>query len=162
MNRPFSDVDYSELEKRLDALISDSPAAVSALANSSALIFEHIPDVSWAGFYVRRGEELILGPFQGKTACIVIPRGRGVCQAALREGKTVVVDDVTAFPGHIACDARSRSEIVVPVKYRGEVVAVLDIDSYSPGRFSGADAPGLEKLVGVVEKTVGDRISGLV
>lgn len=162
MSREFSDVNYTELEKRLDSLISDSPAAVSALANASAMLFEFMPDVSWTGFYIKRRGDLILGPFQGKTACIVIPEGRGVCQAALRNGKTVVVDDVTSFPGHIACDALSRSEIVVPVNHRGEVVAVLDIDSYSPGRFTDADASGLEALVLIIEKTVGDSISDIV
>ncbi len=156
------DVGYYALEKQLDALISESPAAVSALANASAFLYENLPDVSWVGFYLERNGELILGPFQGKTACIVIPEGRGVCQTALMREKTVVVDDVTSFPDHIACDALSRSEIVVPVKHRSEVVAVLDIDSYSPGRFTDSDAAGLEKLVTIIENAVGDRISRLV
>ena len=157
-----SEVNYSELEITLRSLISDSPAAVSALSNTSALLFERLPDVSWVGFYVERDGELILGPFQGKTACIVIPRGRGVCQAALTGSKTVVVDDVTSFPGHIACDAGSRSEIVVPVRDGEKVVAVLDIDSYSPSRFTRDDADGLEKLVRIIEDEVGDKIPGII
>lgn len=162
MTSNSNEVNYSELEASLRSLISDSPAAVSALSNAAALLFERLPDVSWVGFYVERDGELILGPFQGKTACIVIPRGRGVCQAALGADKTVVVDDVASFPGHIACDAGSRSEIVVPVRCGGKAVAVLDIDSYTPARFDGEDAAGLEKLVRIIENEVGDGISRII
>jgi GAF domain-containing protein len=117
----------------------------------AALLWEFVPDLNWAGFYrMARDqageEELVLGPFVGRPACIRIPIGVGVCGAALQSGKTQLVEDVHSFPGHIACDAASRSELVVPVKRDGKVIAVIDLDSPSPARFSGADAAGIEAL----------------
>ena len=114
-----------------------------------------MPNINWAGFYIVRGEDMALGPFQGKPACIHIPRGRGVCGAALREGCTVLVPDVHAFPGHIACDSASNSEIVVPLRAGGELAGVLDIDSPWPGRFTEEDQTGLEGFARILEEAWG-------
>ena len=124
------------------------------LSNLSALIFQTLDDLNWAGFYLREGETLVLGPFQGRVACIEIPLGRGVCGTAAEEDKTQLVPDVHAFPGHIACDGASNSEIVIPLHRGGEVVGVLDIDSPLLGRFSETDKAGLEALAAVIEKHV--------
>jgi L-methionine (R)-S-oxide reductase len=138
---------YRELVPQLAALVAGEPDLVANLANAAAAIKECVIAASWVGFYRRIGAELVLGPFQGKVACVRIPLGRGVCGTAAAEARTIVVDDVERFPGHIACDAGSRSEIVVPlVGAGGEVVAVLDVDSYQPAAFDAVDAAGLEAV----------------
>ena len=137
--------DYSLLAKQIEALAEDCPEEVALMANVSALLWETLPDLNWAGFYRVRGDELLLGPFQGKVACVRIARGRGVCGTAWETDATQLVPDVHAFPGHIACDSASRSEIVVPLHGgSGGVKAVLDIDSPLPARFSDEDRAGLE------------------
>lgn len=138
--------DYHVLRQQLLALTEGEREPIPNLANASALIWQALDDINWAGFYLNTGEELLLGPFQGKPACIRIPYTRGVCGAAFRENATQRVWDVHLFPGHIACDGASRSEIVIPLRSRGRIVGVLDIDSPLPGRFSPADQQGLEAL----------------
>jgi L-methionine (R)-S-oxide reductase len=138
---------YRELATLVRGLIEDETDGLANAANFSALLYETLPALNWIGFYLLRGEELVLGPFQGKVACVRIALGRGVCGTAARARKTVVVPDVHAFPGHIACDAASRSEIVVPLLSGGELFGVLDLDSPEPGRFDADDASGLEALV---------------
>lgn len=138
---------YADLIAAADAITRDESDAIANMANVAALIWQFLPDLNWAGFYRMVGDELVLGPFQGKAACIRIPLGRGVCGTAAASGKTQLVDDVHAFPGHIACDAASASEIVIPVSLNGQVVAVLDLDSPTTGRFDAADQAGLEALV---------------
>jgi L-methionine (R)-S-oxide reductase len=135
---------YLALNQQLAALIGDERDAIANMANMAALIFHALPDLNWAGFYLMRNGELVLGPFQGKPACIRIPLGRGVCGTAAATRETQVVPDVHAFPGHIACDADSRSEIVVPLLVDGVCVGVLDLDSPKPGRFDEDDRAGLE------------------
>ncbi|WP_439547561.1 GAF domain-containing protein [Sandarakinorhabdus sp.] len=135
---------YRDLNQQLAALISDERDFVANMANMAALLFQQLPDLNWAGFYLMRGPELVLGPFQGKPACIRIPIGRGVCGTAAATRTTQVVPDVHAFPGHIACDADSRSEIVVPLMVDGVCVGVLDLDSPRPDRFDADDQAGLE------------------
>lgn len=137
---------YAELLPQLASLVDGEPDLVANLANITAALRECLPIASWVGFYVRRGDELVLGPFQGKIACVRISFGRGVCGTAAAEKRTVVVPDVEQFPGHIACDAGSRSEIVVPVLRRGEVVAVLDVDSYELAAFDDVDAQHLGRV----------------
>ena len=133
--------DYASLTLRLEALVQDVPHPVANMANAAALLYRSLPDVSWAGFYLRHGEELVLGPFQGKPACIVIPLGKGVCGTAARTGQSILVPDVHAFPGHIACDPDSRSELVIPLFRDGVCFGVLDLDSASPARFREEDKP---------------------
>lgn len=145
-------VDYSALTAQALALVEGVPYRVANLANVSALLWQALPQINWAGFYLREGDCLILGPFQGKPACIQIPLGRGVCGTAAGENRTVRVEDVHTFPGHIACDGASNSEIVIPLRKNGAVWAVLDIDSPLRGRFSQADQAGLEQLAGALEK----------
>lgn len=138
---------YADLGRQLAALIGDERDAVANAANSSALMFQMMPDLNWAGFYfLRAGNVLVLGPFQGKPACIRIPVGRGVCGAAAERRHSVLVEDVHAFPGHIACDAASRSELVVPLMRDGRVLGVLDLDSPLPARFDAEDQAGVEAL----------------
>jgi GAF domain-containing protein len=137
---------YRELLPQLASLLDGEPDLIANLANTVAALRECVPAASWVGFYIVRGGELVLGPFQGKVACVRIAFGRGVCGTAAAERKTMIVPDVEQFPGHIACDAGSRSEIVVPITRsgrRGEVVAVLDLDSYDLAAFDDADAAGL-------------------
>ena len=142
--------DYELLLAQAEALITGHVTA--DLANLSALIFSALEDVNWAGFYLFEEETLVLGPFQGNVACVEIPRGKGVCGTAAAEDRTLVVPDVHRFPGHIACDSASRSEIVVPIRADGRVAGVLDIDSPSLARFTDRDRDGLEKLVRTLEK----------
>lgn len=123
---------------------------MTSLANASACLMQQLPDVSWAGFYLLSGQTLYLGPFQGKVACTKIPLGKGVCGTAAQKRQTIVVPDVHQFPGHIACDRESRSEIVVPLIASGRVVGVLDLDSNTEGRFTQADAAVLEEAAGVI------------
>ncbi len=138
---------YRELVPQLAALLEGEPDLVANLANAAAAIRACVPAASWVGFYVMRGGELVLGPFQGNVACVRIALGRGVCGTAAAERRTVVVPDVEQFPGHIACDAGSRSEIVVPIFGRGgALVAVLDLDSYELAAFDEVDAAGLAPI----------------
>lgn len=138
---------YRELAGQLEGLLSGEADAIANAANASALIFQMLPDLNWAGFYFRRSEdELVLGPFQGKPACVRIAVGRGVCGSAVAEKKSMLVADVNAFAGHIACDAASRSELVVPLIRDGRVFGVIDLDSPLPGRFDSDDQAGLETL----------------
>ena len=138
---------YAGLVEQARALLEGERDATANAANLSSLIFHALPDVNWAGFYWMKGRELVLGPFQGKPACVRIALGRGVCGTAAREARTLVVPDVDAFPGHIACDSASRSEVVVPIAVGGKVVGVLDLDSPLPRRFDEEDARGLEAVV---------------
>lgn len=138
--------DYTRLAQELAALLAGESDPVANAANAAALIFDALPEVNWAGFYFLKGGELIVGPFQGKPACVRIALGRGVCGTAAAQRRTLVVPDVHQFPGHIACDAASRSEIVVPLIAGGALLGVLDLDSPRPGRFDEADARGLELL----------------
>ena len=135
---------YRQFDAQLAALIGDERDFIANMANMAALIFHQLAGLNWAGFYMMKDGELVLGPFQGKPACIRIPLGRGVCGTAAATRETQVVPDVHAFPGHIACDADSRSEIVVPLIRGGVVIGVLDLDSPNPGRFDDADREGLE------------------
>ena len=150
---------YRQLCDAADALTQGEPDPVANMANVAALLWEFVPDLNWAGFY-RMGssstgaDELVLGPFVGRPACIRIPVGRGVCGAAARDGETQLVEDVHAFPGHIACDAASRSELVVPVQRDGRVIAVIDLDSPNPARFSAEDARGVEQLAALLSARI--------
>lgn len=138
---------YRELLPQLASLVEGEPDLVANLANAAAAIRAGVPAASWVGFYVMRGGELVLGPFQGNVACVRIALGRGVCGTAAAERRTMIVPDVEQFPGHIACDAGSRSEIVVPIFGRGgALVAVLDLDSYELAAFDEADAAGLQPI----------------
>jgi len=138
---------YHDLHAALDALTADEPDAIANMANAAALIWQYLPDLNWSGFYRLVGGELVLGPFQGKPACIRIAIGTGVCGTAAATRETQLVEDVHAFPGHIACDAASRSELVVPIIHDGALIGVLDLDSPSPARFDAEDAAGCEALV---------------
>ena len=149
MNRT---VDYPLLHARLSALTEGIPYEIANLANAAALLWETLPEINWAGFYKMVDGALVLYPFQGKTACIRIPVGRGVCGTAVAEDKVQLVPDVHHFPGHIACDCASRSEIVLPIHKDGEIWGVLDIDSPYEGRFTEADREGLRKIVAFLEK----------
>lgn len=142
---------YPLLYQQLEALTRDVPHRIANLANASAVLMEALKEINWVGFYLMEGQNLVLGPFQGKPACIEIPVGRGVCGRAAETGQTQLVADVHAFPGHIACDSASRSEIVVPLYRDGHVAAVLDVDSPQVGRFSQADKEGLESLRPILE-----------
>lgn len=140
---------YPLLCHQLDALCAGC-CPLSALANAAALLWDALPDINWAGFYLLKDQVLHLGPFQGKTACISIPVGRGVCGTAAAEAKVLLVRDVHAFPGHIACDSASNSEIVLPIISEGRLLGVMDIDSPLFARFDDTDAAGLEKLCGIL------------
>ena len=144
--------DYLELERRLTALIHGVPPFIANLSNASALLFDTLEDINWAGFYLMEQGRLVLGPFQGKPACIEIPLNKGVCGAAASSGETVLVENVHEFPGHIACDSASNSEIVIPIRKKGAVVGVLDIDSPTVGRFTETDKEGLERFVKALER----------
>lgn len=137
---------YRMIHAQLKSLLENEPHVIPNLSNASALLNLALPDINWAGFYLIKNGELLLGPFQGKPACIHIPIGKGVCGTAVAEGKTQVVPDVHAFPGHIACDSESNSEIVVPIFVDNKVIGVLDIDSPLFNRFDDTDREGLEKV----------------
>jgi L-methionine (R)-S-oxide reductase len=141
---------YDELAVELTALISDEPDLIANTANMAALLYHRLPELNWAGFYFAKAGELVLGPFQGRPACVRIAWGNGVCGTAASRGSAIVVPDVDAFPGHIACDAASRSELVVPLVSLGRVVGVIDLDSPRRGRFDDADRAGCERLVAVL------------
>ena len=147
-------MDYGLLCSQLASLAEADRWYVPLMANAAALLYDAMADVNWTGFYLLRGEKLVLGPFQGKVACIHIPLGRGVCGTAAQRDATELVPDVHAFPGHIACDSASNSEIVIPIHSGGRVVAVLDIDSPILNRFSEADRMGLEGFVRVLEERI--------
>lgn len=147
-------VNYDLLVSQLAALTDGIPYETANLANASALLWQELPDLNWAGFYKMTDGALVLGPFQGKPACIRIPVGRGVCGTAVAEGKTQRIENVHEFPGHIACDSASNSEIVIPLYKNGEVWGVLDIDSPLFSRFSAADQAGLERFAATLEKTL--------
>ena len=140
---------YELLAAQLEALLADERDCIANAAQFSAFLFHELGDLNWAGFYMARGEELVLGPFQGKVACVRIPFGRGVCGAAASTQQTQRVDDVHAFAGHIACDSASNSELVVPLIKDGRLVGVLDLDSPRPARFSPEDQLGIERLVAI-------------
>lgn len=141
---------YELVIKQLEALIAGEPNLIANLANAAALLHQFLDDINWVGFYLAEGEELVLGPFQGLPACVRIPFGKGVCGTAAQNKRTELVPDVHQFPGHIACDAASRSEIVVPMLKDGNVIGVLDIDSPSKNRFDHIDQQYLEKFVDVL------------
>ena len=151
MNR---NVNYPFVAQRLVALTDGIPYETANLANASALLWQYLPDINWVGFYKMTDGMLVLGPFQGKTACVKIQVGKGVCGTAVAEDKVQLVYDVHDFPGHIACDSASNSEIVLPIHVNGEIWGVLDIDSPFVGRFTGEDQTGLEKIVTILEKVL--------
>ena len=145
---------YAALADSAEAITAGEPDSVANMANVAALIWHFVPGLNWAGFYRVVGSELVLGPFQGKPACIRIPLGKGVCGTAAVLGETQLVADVHAFPGHIACDAASRSELVVPVMREGAVVAVIDLDSPLAAHFEAEDALGLERLAARIASVI--------
>jgi L-methionine (R)-S-oxide reductase len=146
---------YAELARDLTALLSGERDLIANAANTSALIYGALPDLNWAGFYLYKSGELVLGPFQGKPACVRIAIGKGVCGTAAERRETVLVEDVHAFPGHIACDSASNSEIVIPLLRGGELLGVLDLDSPKLRRFGAVDQRGLEALVEIFIESLG-------
>lgn len=147
---------YAMLEKMLKSLVENTPYLTANLANASALLSDALKDINWVGFYLMEGNDLVLGPFQGKVACVEIPVGRGVCGAAAERKEIVRVENVHEFPGHIACDCASNSEIVIPLLADGEVMGVLDIDSPLIGRFTAEDEEGLARIGKVLESLFDD------
>lgn len=143
---------YRLLNQQAQALIEQETDLIANMANLSALLFNQMPDLNWAGFYIMRNGELVLGPFQGQVACVRIPVGKGVCGTAVASGQVQLVKDVHEFPGHIACDAASNSEIVLPLRHNGDIIAVLDIDSPSLARFDVEDQQGLEQFIAIFEQ----------
>lgn len=141
---------YRDLLAAIDGVTAGETDAIANMANAASLLWHYLPDINWAGFYRAVDGELVLGPFQGKAACIRIPFDKGVCGAAARTRQTQLVDDVHAFPGHIACDADSRSELVVPILHQETLVAVIDLDSPSPARFDSEDAAGIEAIAALL------------
>lgn len=148
--------DYRSLIESMESLAAASSELIPVTANAAALLFHSMENINWAGFYFVKDDALLLGPFQGKVACVKIARGKGVCGIAWEKDETQTVPDVHAFPGHIACDADSRSEIVVPIHKDGNVIAVLDIDSPVIGRFTEEDTAGLEKFALSLERIIGE------
>ena len=145
---------YRDLAQALEALIGDEPDSIANMANAAGLIYESLPDVNWVGFYRNVGDELVLGPFQGRPACIRMTFDQGVCGAAAKSRQVQRVEDVHAFPGHIACDSASRSEIVLPLVRDGELLGVLDIDSPKPSRFDEEDEAGLRPIAEFLTRVV--------
>ncbi|MBV8867009.1 MAG: GAF domain-containing protein [Acidobacteriaceae bacterium] len=141
---------YGQICEQLDQLLGTEENFIANAANTAALLYQLLPDVNWVGFYIAEGDELVLGPFQGKPACARLQFGKGVCGTAAAEGQTIVVPEVSKFSGHIACDAASQSEIVVPLLNWGNVVGVLDVDSASLNRFDEEDQEGLESVAAVL------------
>ena len=152
---------YRELLAQLAGLLAGERDPWANAANASALLFSSLPDLNWAGFYFLRGGELLVGPFQGKPACVRIALGRGVCGSAAAARRTLVVPDVHAFGDHIACDAASNSEVVVPILYEGRLVGVLDLDSPSFARFDEQDAAGLEQVASMIAAGCDWRLAGI-
>ena len=146
--------DYKLLGEQIKALAEDEPGFIPVLSNASALLFDNIENLNWAGFYLMNKGSLLLGPFQGKVACVNIEKGKGVCGTALKKDEIIRVEDVHKFPGHIACDSASNSEIVLPIHYDNKVVAVLDLDSPLLNRFSIKDEEGLKEFVSVLESII--------
>ena len=145
---------YRQLVDAAEALTAGEPDGVANMANMAALLWDFLPDLNWAGFYRVVEDELILGPFMGRPACIRIPMGQGVCGTAVKDAATQLVEDVHAFPGHIACDALTNSELVVPVVRDGTVIAVIDLDSPAKARFDAEDAAGIEALAAAIAKRI--------
>ncbi|RIN29245.1 GAF domain-containing protein, partial [Staphylococcus succinus] len=145
---------YNLLQKQVASLIEDESNLIAILSNVSALLNDSLDQINWVGFYLKENDELILGPFQGHPACVHIAIGKGVCGTAVAENTTQLVEDVHAFPGHIACDANSKSEIVVPLHRNDEVIGVLDIDAPIIGRFSDNDRHALEEIVKIIEQQI--------
>ena len=143
---------YLQMNGYLQSMIQDEPDWLAGLANASALLYQLMPEINWAGFYLYKGGELVLGPFQGKPACIRIAIGRGVCGAAAKTGEMQIVQDVNLFPGHIACDSESQSEIVLPVFQQQRLIGVLDIDSPVKSRFDREDADGLAQFINILHQ----------
>jgi L-methionine (R)-S-oxide reductase len=141
---------YAQLHQQLRALLADETDRIANYANFSALVFSSLPDLNWAGFYLLQRDVLVLGPFQGKPACVRIPMGQGVCGTAAQQRTAMVVPDVHAFPGHIACDSASQSELVIPLIRGGELLGVFDVDSPLRGRFDADDRVGIEKLLSLL------------
>ncbi|QJI70602.1 GAF domain-containing protein [Staphylococcus haemolyticus] len=148
----IKETNYNLLTKQLQSLIEDEQNLIAILSNTSAILNDNLDQINWVGFYLIENEELILGPFQGHPACVHIAIGKGVCGTAVAEDKTQLVKDVHAFPGHIACDANSKSEIVIPIHVNDEIIGVLDIDAPITDRFTNEDKEGLEVIVKVIEK----------
>lgn len=151
-------INYFEIAQQLQALVEGVPYPVSNLANASALLWQAMPDINWVGFYKLVDGRLVLGPFQGKPACIVIPMGRGVCGTAAQERRTVRVENVHDFPGHIACDSASNSEIVLPLTENGALWGVLDIDSPTLSRFTEADEAGLTQIAAILSDMLSKKM----
>ena len=149
----MSQSEYERVASQAEALVSGEKDLIANMANISALLFNHLEKVNWAGFYLYREDQLVLGPFQGQPACIRIPMNQGVCGTAAADRSTLVVEDVHAFDGHIACDAASNSEIVIPLVVNDQLIGVLDIDSPEFGRFTDVDKAGLEKIARMLEAT---------
>ena len=149
----MSQSEYERLAAQAEALVSGEKDLIANMANISALLFNHLEKVNWAGFYLYKEDQLVLGPFQGQPACIRIPMNQGVCGTAAADRSTLVVEDVHAFDGHIACDAASNSEIVIPLVVNDQLIGVLDIDSPEFGRFTDVDKAGLEKIARMLEAT---------
>ena len=147
-------MDYKNTVKEVTGFAESEPWYVPLLSNVSALLYEELEDVNWLGFYILKDGQLLVGPFQGRVACIRIPIGKGVCGTAVRDDRTIRVEDVHEFPGHIACDSRSLSELVIPIHSDGRIIGVMDIDSPIKGRFSAEDEEGLTMVVQVIEKYI--------
>lgn len=147
-------LDYSLLNRQLDGLLSGEQDLIANLSNASAFINQFLPNINWVGFYLIKNNALKLGPFQGLPACVDIEIGKGVCGTAVAEKQSQLVEDVNQFPGHIACDANSQSEIVIPIYYSKEIIGVLDIDAPVKSRFNQTDLEGLELLVKTLEKHI--------
>jgi GAF domain-containing protein len=149
------EIAYQELARDLAALLAGEQDLIANAANTAALVYDALPDLNWAGFYLYKSGELVLGPFQGKPACVRIAMGKGVCGTAAARRQTVLVEDVHAFPGHIACDSASNSEIVIPLARGPELLGVLDLDSPRHARFGATDARGLEALAKIFLESLG-------
>lgn len=147
----IKETNYNLLGKQLASLIEDETNLIAILSNTSALLNDNLDQINWVGFYLIENNELILGPFQGHPACVHISIGKGICGTAVANNQTQLVDDVNTFPGHIACDANSKSEIVVPIHVDNEIIGVLDIDAPITQRFSKGDKQGLEEIVSILE-----------
>ncbi|GBQ99378.1 GAF domain-containing protein [Gluconobacter cerinus] len=156
MSAPIHRLTVEDLVETVESVVASETDQIANMANIAALLFEALPDINWAGFYLFKDDQLVLGPFQGRLACTRIPLGKGVCGTVAQQKTTLVVPDVHAFPGHIACDAASASEIVVPILHDGNLIGVLDIDSPVKNRFDAEDQAMIEKIVSAFEKTLTD------
>ncbi|OAJ66060.1 GAF domain-containing protein [Gluconobacter cerinus] len=154
MSAPIHRLTVEDLVETVESVVASETDQIANMANIAALLFEALPDINWAGFYLFKDNQLVLGPFQGRLACTRIPLGKGVCGTVAQQKTTLVVPDVHAFPGHIACDAASASEIVVPILHDGNLIGVLDIDSPVKNRFDAEDQAMIEKIVSAFEKTL--------